>query len=147
MRDLRVSSPTFDGDQTLTVQIAVENTGSRSGSEVVQLYIAPPKGHLGRPPQELKAFQKVTLGPGESVAVTFELDHRSFACWNPGQADWDDITSRVPNIVSGMPGAVIAPRHPAGWLAEPGRYEVRVGRSSRHILLTTSVEINELTDS
>ena len=49
---------------TLTVEVDVTNTSDRAGSEVVQLYVEPPPSELVRPPRELRAFAKVTLGAG-----------------------------------------------------------------------------------
>lgn len=67
-----------------TVTAAVTNTGSTAGAEVVQLYVAPPKNGLYRPVKELKGFAKVSLQPGESRTVRFELNDRSFAVWCDG---------------------------------------------------------------
>lgn len=67
-----------------TVTAAVTNTGSIAGAEVVQLYVAPPQNGLYRPAKELKGFAKVSLQPGESRTVRFELNDRSFAVWCDG---------------------------------------------------------------
>lgn len=75
------SEPTLSGRR---VSVTVENTGSRAGAEVVQLYVSPPGGGLHRPVRELRGFQKVFLRPGESREVGFELTERSFAVWQGG---------------------------------------------------------------
>ncbi len=75
------SDLTVDGD---TVSVAVKNTGSFAGAEVVQLYIGAPQDGLHRPLRELKGFRKVFLQPGESRTVTFTLTGRSFAVWQDG---------------------------------------------------------------
>ena len=75
------SSLTVNGD---TVSVAVKNTGSFAGAEVVQLYIGAPQDGLHRPLRELKGFQKVFLQPGESRTLTFTLTDRSFAVWQDG---------------------------------------------------------------
>lgn len=67
-----------------TVSATVTNTGSTAGAEVVQLYVAPPQNGLYRPAKELKGFAKVSLQPGESRTVRFELNDRSFAVWCDG---------------------------------------------------------------
>ncbi len=72
--DLRV-----DGDR---VSVTVTNTGAVPGAEVVQLYVAPHTEGLHRPVKELKGFRKVFLNPGESAAVEFALNDRSFAVWD-----------------------------------------------------------------
>jgi len=61
------------GSETLTVSVDVSNTGSRDGSEVVQLYIRDLVGSVTRPVKELKAFEKVALKAGEKKTVTFSL--------------------------------------------------------------------------
>lgn len=67
-----------------TVSVTVENTGTVSGAEVVQLYIAPPKDGIFRPKKELKGFARVDLEPGESKTIQFQLNDRSFAIWQDG---------------------------------------------------------------
>ena len=75
------SGLTAEGDR---VSVAVKNTGTCAGAEVVQLYIGTPQNGLHRPLRELKGFQKVFLQPGESRTVTFSLTDRSFALWQDG---------------------------------------------------------------
>ena len=64
--------------------VRVTNSGKVRGAEVVQLYIAPPKGGLFRPEEELRGFARVELEPGEGKTVEFALDERSFAVWSDG---------------------------------------------------------------
>lgn len=66
------------------ISVAVKNTGSFAGAEVVQLYIEAPQGDLHRPLRELKGFRKVFLQPGETQTITFTLTDRSFAIWQDG---------------------------------------------------------------
>ena len=75
------SDLTVDGN---AVSIAVKNTGSFAGAEVVQLYIRAPQDGLHRPLRELKGFRQVFLQSGESQTVTFILTDRSFALWQDG---------------------------------------------------------------
>lgn len=84
-------------------RVTVKNTGARAGSEVVQMYIAPPAGGLHRPVRELKGFCKVFLQPGESETVTFVLDERAFALWQDG---WRTPGGRYTVSIGGL-GAVI----------------------------------------
>jgi hypothetical protein len=109
--------------------VPVVNTGARGGSEVVQAYVAPESTRLARPPKELKAFAKVWLEPGETKTVDLVLDARSFAYWDPGQDDWDEIKSMSPDMFNVLtPGAE---RRTRGWQVDAGRYDVLIGRSSR----------------
>ena len=61
----------------------VTNTSERSGTEVVQLYIAPPESTLHRPPIELKGYAKLALEPGETKTASITLNFRSFAYFDP----------------------------------------------------------------
>ncbi|WP_372772761.1 glycoside hydrolase family 3 N-terminal domain-containing protein [Mangrovibacterium sp.] len=58
----------------LSVSVDVTNTGSVSAKEVVQLYIKDLYGSVTRPDKELKAFDKISLQPGETKTVSFEID-------------------------------------------------------------------------
>lgn len=58
---------------TLTASVTVTNTGSRAGTETVQLYIRDLCGSVVRPLRMLKGFQKVTLEPGQAQVVSFQI--------------------------------------------------------------------------
>ena len=65
------SEMTKDGKITATV--TVKNTGDRAGKEVVQLYLHDLYASAVRPIQELIAFEKISLLPGEEKTVSFEI--------------------------------------------------------------------------
>jgi beta-glucosidase len=88
------------------VEVDVANTGSRAGSEVVQIYVGDSRSSLPRPPKELKGFRKVALAPGEKRTVTIALGPEAFAFYEPGKQVW---------------------------LAEAGEFGVQAGSSSRDI--------------
>lgn len=77
------------GEYSAEVSVDVTNTGSLSGKEVVQLYVAPEKVKMIRPVRELKGFEKIGLESGETKTVRFELDRRAFSFWNTEKHDWD----------------------------------------------------------
>lgn len=77
---LSTSSMTADG--TVTVTIQVTNTGSRRGSEVVQLYVRDMVASISRPVKELKRFDRITIDPGESKTVSFTLNGDDFKFYN-----------------------------------------------------------------
>ncbi len=106
--DARLQAPESDLSQPLEVEVELCNTGSRTGAEVVQLYVHPVNPGVPRPVQELKAFAKVELAPGARERVRLRLDRRSFSTWDPE-------------------------RH--GWVAEPGEYELRLGTRSDELPL------------
>lgn len=68
-----LSRNTLDADNHLTASVTVTNTGSCEASEVVQLYIRDMVGSIARPVKELKGFERITLKPGESRKVTFDI--------------------------------------------------------------------------
>jgi beta-glucosidase len=76
---LRLGSKSLREDEKLTVGVTVTNTGSRAGSEVVQLYLRDLVASVTPPDRRLKRFAKVRLGPGESRTLTFELARDDFA--------------------------------------------------------------------
>jgi beta-glucosidase len=108
-------APTVEVDgHRATVTLPLTNTGSRRGTEVVQLYVRDVEASVPRPEQELKAFAKVALDAGETAVVTLALDERAFAFWD------------------------VSTHH---WLIEPGRFELFVGASSRDIRQRASIEL------
>ncbi len=99
---LTVTTPTVQPGDPVILQVRLTNTGDREGAEVVQAYVVYP-AELGEPPRQLRAFQKVTLQPGESQSVMLTLNPRALAIWDT-EAD--------------------------GWIVNPGIYRVLVGTSS-----------------
>ncbi len=71
--DLHVAPSTASGSQTVRVDVTVKNSGSRAGKEVVQLYVNERFASVTPPLKRLKRFAKVSLQPGESRKVSFEL--------------------------------------------------------------------------
>ena len=94
------------------VSFTITNTGKRPGFETAQVYVRDVMASVPRPVKELKGFEKVWLGVGETRKVTISLDAASFAFY--------DIRTK-------------------SWVVEPGEFEVMVGRSSRDIRLKTSL--------
>lgn len=84
--DLQVQEQADHGGWT--VSLTVTNTGKRTGSQIVQLYIAPEASCVFRPEKELKAFAKVLLAPNEKRKVIFLLEERDFAYYNTNQNQW-----------------------------------------------------------
>jgi beta-glucosidase len=86
----------------VTVSATVTNTGAVAGSDVAQLYLGDPAA-AGEPPRQLKGFQKVTLQPGQSTTVRFNLSGHDLSYW-------DDAAN--------------------GWVVPDGQFQVYVGDSS-----------------
>ena len=108
--------PTSDwrGPVRLRVAVDVTNTGEREGKEVVQLYVSELDAPPPRPVRQLRGFDKVSLAPGGSATVTFELCERDLSRWS---------------VRTG------------GWLLHPGSFEVAIGASSRDIRAQRTVEV------
>ncbi|MFF2890493.1 beta-glucosidase [Paenibacillus sp. NPDC057967] len=102
-------------ERGVTVSFSVTNTGSVFGQEVVQLYVHDEECKWIRPDQELKAFTKIALEPGESKEVSFELEEREFAYYN---TKWGK------------------------WVAETGYFQLSAGSSSRDIRLRERLYCN-----
>ena len=66
----------------LSVSVNVKNIGEISGDEIVQLYISDKYSSITRPVKELKAYQRVSLKPGESKEIVFELNKSAFAYYD-----------------------------------------------------------------
>lgn len=104
-------------DTKLDFDIDVKNIGSEAGKEVVQLYLAPPCGRLGRPSRELCAFAKTALiRPRGLENLQISLDLRNHAAF-------DDVNSR--------------------WVLEKGRYRIFAGRSIRDAYEVFSYVLDE----
>jgi beta-glucosidase len=82
LANLRLSSQQIRPDQRITVSVDVENTGQRTGDEVVQLYLRDLAASVTRPVRELKGFQRITLKPGESKRVEFVLSSEQLGFYN-----------------------------------------------------------------
>jgi beta-glucosidase len=72
-RDLKVANPRIKASDTLSVSVTLANTGSREGTEVVQLYVRDDVASVAPRVRQLKAFQRVTLKPGESRALNLRV--------------------------------------------------------------------------
>jgi beta-glucosidase len=102
------------GDLKISLSCWITNIGARAGKEVIQVYVRDIQASVRRPPRELKAFAKVSLDPGASTTVAFELGSRDLSYWSVRAHDW---------------------------VLEAGQFELAVGASSRDIRLTAMVDI------
>ncbi len=113
--NLKLSSEEFR--DAITVAVDVKNTGPVAGKEVVQVYLSAPAVKLDKPREELAAFAKTgLLEPGQSQTLTFELGPRDLASFDTASSSW---------------------------VAEAGKYEVKIGASSRDIRQAASFSLGE----
>ena len=66
----------------MTVSVNVRNTGKVAGDEVVQLYLHELVTSVTEPTKVLRGFQRVSLAPGASTRVSFQLGWQDFAIWD-----------------------------------------------------------------
>ncbi|HMD39823.1 MAG TPA: fibronectin type III-like domain-contianing protein, partial [Candidatus Acidoferrum sp.] len=97
------------------VSFDVTNTGTRAGADVAQVYVAEAHPKIPRPAKELKGFARIELKPGETKTSTVTLDGRAFSYYDADAKQWR---------------------------ADPGEFQILVGRSSQDIVLRGSVTLS-----
>lgn len=119
----RTAAPGGPDFAEVTVRVRVTNTGSRAGSDVVQVYVQAPDGVLSTPARSLVAFARTPqIEPGESVALELSVPTGSLC-------SYDD---------SGATG------HRSAWVLEPGTYRFFVGPDVRRAAEAGDLEVPEL---
>jgi beta-glucosidase len=99
----RLAKTSIRKNESTVVLVDVTNTGSVTGDEVVQLYIRDKVSSVTRPVKELKGFKRITLEPGQTVKVSFEITPEHLAFYNIDMK----------------------------YVVEPGEFEIMIGNSSR----------------
>jgi len=105
--NLRLSSSSMSPRGHVTATVDVTNTGSRTGDEVVQLYLHDPVASLEQPVRRLRGFHRVTLAPGQTTTVRFRVGR--------GDVGFYDNAGR--------------------FVVEPGEIDVYVGDSSQATMM------------
>ena len=72
----------------LQAQVSVTNMGERAGDEIVQLYVGFPGQAVERPAKLLRGFERVSLEPGETRTVLFDVPDADLAYWNETGQSW-----------------------------------------------------------
>lgn len=111
--DLKASSQTLTAGGKITISATVANTGNFDGEEIVQLYTQDLVRSITPPVKELKGFQKISLKKGESKTVNFELSREDLKFYNASLE----------------------------FVAEPGKFEVFIGKNSSDDNLKVDVEL------
>lgn len=110
---LQLNKTQFSENDTIMATVNVKNTGTKAGSEVVQLYVKDILSTVSRPVIELKGFKKIELQPGESKSVTIEVPVKQLQFLNEKM----------------------------NWTVEKGIYRIMVGNSSKNLSLKQNVEV------
>ena len=116
--NLSVDKEKLTDRETVTVSVDVSNMGTVAGKAAVQLYVRDVKSTVRRPVRELRDFAKVALQPCETKTVTFTLDKRAFAYYEPKVHDF---------------------------FVESGEFSIEIGESCRDIRLSKSVHVEGTT--
>lgn len=103
--DVRLSSTTMARDGSVEASVTLKNVGQREGATVVQLYIRDEVASVIRPVKELKDFRKVTLKPGETREVIFQIEKN----------DLEFVDAQFQRIT------------------EPGMFEIQIGLDSQRV--------------
>jgi beta-glucosidase len=81
-KNLRLAAASIPASGSVTATVDVTNAGRRAGTETVQLYTHQRQSRVQQPVKQLRAFQKVTLAPGQTKRVSFRLAARDLAFWD-----------------------------------------------------------------
>lgn len=111
--NLRSGNGILKDGETLSISVDITNIGAREGKEVVQMYISDRNGTTVRPEKELKGFKKVSLQPGETKTIRFEICSRDLAYYEEEIHDW---------------------------YAPAGIYHIQIGHASDDIVLEAEIE-------
>ena len=106
---LKVSKQSADGTPRIQVSTEIRNVGDRAGDEVAQLYLQFPKAP-GTPRIALRGFRRLSLKPGQTQTVTFDLDARDLSSVTPEGTHTVLAGSYRVSLGSGQPGPGIAGR-------------------------------------
>jgi beta-glucosidase len=111
--DLRIEPPQIPPDGMARVSVAVKNTGGRSGTETVQLYVHETTGPVSTPVKQLRGFARVDLKPGETKNVTLTLTREDLQLLDRDMQ----------------------------WRVVPGDFEIMVGKSSEDLPLNGVLKV------
>ncbi len=111
--NLQLNRKKLKANEKIEVAVTITNTGKYDGEEIVQLYLRDRVGSIVRPVLELKDFQKIPLKAGASKTIQFIIDKEKLSFYN----------------------------QQLQWVAEPGKFDLMIGASSRDIRLKDEFEL------
>ncbi|MGV9203387.1 MAG: glycoside hydrolase family 3 C-terminal domain-containing protein [Promethearchaeia archaeon] len=113
LSNLSIDKESLNQGEDFTVEVDIQNSGKRSGAEVIQVYIKDKEASVERPEKELCGFNKVFLEPGETQSVEIPIEHQALAFYDENEHQWK---------------------------VEKGQFVIMVGTSSQNIELSKEIE-------
>jgi beta-glucosidase len=93
--NLKTDKKTYGPDDTITLMFRLKNTGTMTADEVVQAYVHRIDPSVEWPEKELKAFERVTLAPGETRTVKLSVPVKSLTYWSTKDQTWANDPCRI----------------------------------------------------
>jgi beta-glucosidase len=112
--NLKLNADKIKGDGEVELQFSVKNAGKMKGDEVAQVYAHAVHASIKVPINQLKRFQRITLAPGESRTLTFNIPASELSFYD---TKTNDLKTK------------------------PGAWEIQVGSSSKDIRLKKNLTI------
>lgn len=102
--NLRTDKKTYGINDIITITFDLKNIGKMSADEVVQAYVHRIDPAVEWPQKELKAFQRVTVDPGENKTVSLTIPVPGLMYWNEKKQAWDNDLCRIELLVGASAG-------------------------------------------
>lgn len=112
---LKTDKKKYSKGENITASLKLKNTGEHGGKDIVQLYVSKVNAKVEKAEKELKAFKKVYVNAGNAAQVALTFNAKDLAYF--------DVNTHK-------------------WIVEPGEYKILVGSSSRNILQTATISVN-----
>jgi beta-glucosidase len=112
--DLQIETPVIPADGEVRLSFTLQNTGSRPGKDVPQVYLRDDVSSVTTPTMKLVGFTKIELQPGESRRISLSIPSRELALWN----------RQMQRVV------------------EPGTFTVMVGSSAENMVLRGTFRVD-----
>ncbi|MEQ8474253.1 MAG: glycoside hydrolase family 3 N-terminal domain-containing protein [Marinoscillum sp.] len=114
--DMEFSRGSINADESLNISVSVTNVGDVEGKEVVQLYISDLFASASPDVRRLRGFEKISLKPGETTRVSFEIRAR-------------DVAFVAKDLC---------------WTVEAGEYEVNIGELKSRFSISENKKFNQV---
>jgi beta-glucosidase len=111
--DLRIDQKELQATDTIRLSVKIENTGSVTGKEVVQVYLHDKISSVTTPVKVLKGFKKTEVNPKKTNTLSFSIPCRELGLWDKNM----------------------------NYVIEPGEFDIMIGASAEDIRLKDTIII------